>query len=320
MRGREMIDDDLIYKVAIAYYVDKKKQREIADELKVSRVQISNYLKMAESRGLIRVEVVPPSVNAEERSHLKTSLQRKFALKELLLCPSYNTPKVTSETLFQLTEQYIFSTYGTNPLTVGIGWGHTSCTFVEQLGEHNRLQWNIVPLAGGSGKISEKYYNVNYIVQRLADKLHAQFQLLYLPFFIDSMAESQNSPFNGELKRIKKYWDNLDLIICSVGSQVTNSPLFQKGVVGEKSLANLKKSQYCGDLLAHFFDINGNIIETGIEERMVNISFEQLKRVKTKMVITMGHEKNLSVLGALRAGLIDVLVTDYETVNFILRS
>lgn len=64
-------------------------------------------------------------------------------------------------------------------------------------------------------------------------------------------------------------------------------------------------------------DADGNPVSV-LEGRMVGVSLEQLQRIPTKVVVAGGQAKQRAVLAALRAGLVDILVTDVETARFAL--
>ena len=44
----------ILYKIAYEYYVEKLKQKDIANRYNINRVQVSRYLKEAEKKGLVR--------------------------------------------------------------------------------------------------------------------------------------------------------------------------------------------------------------------------------------------------------------------------
>jgi DNA-binding transcriptional regulator LsrR (DeoR family) len=52
---------------------------------------------------------------------------------------------------------------------------------------------------------------------------------------------------------------------------------------------------------------------------MINITVEQIASAKTKLIIAYGKDKIKSILGGMRSGLIDVLVTDANTAESVLR-
>jgi DNA-binding transcriptional regulator LsrR (DeoR family) len=64
-----------------------------------------------------------------------------------------------------------------------------------------------------------------------------------------------------------------------------------------------------GDLLVHVFDADGGLIETPLTERAIQLSVEQLRRARV-LAVAGGPGKARAIRGALRTGLIDVVVTD----------
>lgn len=48
-----MITDEKLFDVAVSYHIKGKLQREIAEELGVSRVQISKYLSLADRKSVV---------------------------------------------------------------------------------------------------------------------------------------------------------------------------------------------------------------------------------------------------------------------------
>ncbi len=311
--GGTRINQELLYRVATAYYIEKRQQREIAEEFKVSRVQISKYLKMAEDSGMVRVEVISPTIDCEEQEYFQKEFKKHFSVRDVLVAPSYNAHDTLLRSLIAQAENYIWENFGTGELIVGLGWGRTVLGLTENLQQVNRWHWQIVPLAGGNNRASEKYYNINYLVQTFAEKIGAKSQTLYLPLIFDTRAGHESLIESNEFHGISKLWDNIDLLICSLGSDLTGSPLFKFEAKDPKYLDNLREAKAVGDMLTHFYDIDGRIVELGIEDRMINISYEQLMKAKNRMVIVSGKEKTDAILGALRANFIDLLMIDRET-------
>jgi deoxyribonucleoside regulator len=307
------IDPELLYRVATAYYLEKRQQREIADELQVSRVQVSKYLKMAEERGLVRIEIVPPVVDPEEQRRLRREFTRQFGVRDVVVCPSHGTPDTRLRRLVELAGAYLWEHFGTGELVVGLGWGRTVHALAEGLQGGTRRSWQIVPLAGGSNRASEKYFNINYLVQTLAERIGARPHSVYLPLVFDTRAGHQSLTQGEEFRALSRLWDGLDLVVCSLGSDLAGSPLFRFEAKDPAYLDNLRRAEAVGDMLTHFYDLRGRIVELGIEDRMINISHQQLMRVRNRLVIVSGTEKTGAILGALRARLVDQLVIDRAT-------
>jgi deoxyribonucleoside regulator len=313
------IDDQLLFRVAEDYYVKDKYQREIAEELGVSRVQISKYLKMAKDRGIIRVEVIAPQLSDDQQSFYVEKFRSHFSIERVLIAPNCSHEGALRARLSALAESYVLGNLGEDETTVGLGWGHSVCDFAENLQRYKRPSWRIVPLAGGSTFASSKYYNTNHIVHVFAEKLEAQAVLLYLPFLMEPDKYRDSRSFSEEYDRVYSIWDQLDLVACGVGNprNLIRSPYFRSEVIKDY-IDEMEQQRVVGDLLTHCFDIDGRYVRCGIEDRMVNVDFEQVRRAKKKLIITFGDDRIEALIGAMNAHLIDVLVTDQSTVDGIL--
>ena len=65
-----------------------------------------------------------------------------------------------------------------------------------------------------------------------------------------------------------------------------------------------------GDVVSRYFDIDGRPVPFEDEKLLLGLSRDQLRNAGTVIGVAAGAAKGPSILGAARAGLIDVLVTD----------
>ena len=80
----------------------------------------------------------------------------------------------------------------------------------------------------------------------------------------------------------------------------------------------LKEKGGVGEILCHVFDIEGNLIEDSFNKRLVSISFENLKKIPIRVGVAYGKEKRQAILGALRAGIVNVLITDMQAAEYLM--
>jgi DNA-binding transcriptional regulator LsrR (DeoR family) len=64
-------------------------------------------------------------------------------------------------------------------------------------------------------------------------------------------------------------------------------------------------------VLPRFFDQNGNLVETGLEKRVISTSLEQLSKASRAVGVAGGFRKYAAILGALRGPWIKIPVTDH---------
>ena len=106
-----------------------------------------------------------------------------------------------------------------------------------------------------------------------------------------------------------------DVILTSVGSVVYKS---WSNYLSGKALETLEKKGVVGHIGGHFFDIQGQELETSLAERMIGIDMEHLKKCRETICIALGAEKAEAVLGAVRGGYIGAVITDEKCAEKII--
>ena len=318
----EKTSDDLLYEIAEAYYVKKQLQREIAERYGVSRVQVSKYLKQAEDRGFVRIEVIPPKVSKLREAELFQRLSEHFHLGKLLLMTSSNSGSgLFFSSLAKRAFEYL-ADKPDGPCTVGLGWGQTIYGLSDYAVPEGlkRVNWNIVPLSGGLTSINDKFFNINHIVGVFAEKIGAKNKLLYLPFLIEDENRLKTISEDRDYQEIGEIWDKLDMIIFSVGSSIDRSPFFRQfSGAGDVYINKLSELDVVGDFLTHYYDVKGQIFDLDVSKvRLINVTVEQFRAAKERVLVAGGLHKVKTIMGMLRSGLVDVLVSDEKTIECVL--
>ena len=73
-----------------------------------------------------------------------------------------------------------------------------------------------------------------------------------------------------------------------------------------------------GDVLCHFYDKNGEPVGAELDNRLISTPLQTLKSLNRVIGVSAGSNKVDAILGALRAGLLDVLITDEDTAEAVL--
>jgi DNA-binding transcriptional regulator LsrR (DeoR family) len=74
-----------------------------------------------------------------------------------------------------------------------------------------------------------------------------------------------------------------------------------------------------GDIRVDFYDRQGELLDVPVSRRVIGLSRDDLRTVKNSIAVAGGVRKAEAILGALRAGVLHVLVTDEATAREVLR-
>jgi DNA-binding transcriptional regulator LsrR (DeoR family) len=113
-----------------------------------------------------------------------------------------------------------------------------------------------------------------------------------------------------------RLFDHVTTALVEIGAIDPSPLLAQSGnIFTPQELDLLRHEKAVGDILLRFFDQNGNLVETGLEKRVISMSLEQLSKVSRAIGVAGGSRKYAAILGALRGHWINMLVTDHFTAN-----
>jgi DNA-binding transcriptional regulator LsrR (DeoR family) len=109
-------------------------------------------------------------------------------------------------------------------------------------------------------------------------------------------------------------FDSVTTALVGIGA-IDPSPLLAESgnIFSPKELNLLRSKKAAGDILLRFYDQNGVLVETGLEQRVISMSLEQLNKVNRAVGVAGGSRKYAGILGALRGHWINLLVTDHFT-------
>jgi DNA-binding transcriptional regulator LsrR (DeoR family) len=74
-------------------------------------------------------------------------------------------------------------------------------------------------------------------------------------------------------------------------------------------MAQLRQAGAVGDILGSFFGIDGKPVSQGMGSRVVGLLTDDLRAIPQVIAVVTEPDKETAVLGALRTGIVDVLVT-----------
>lgn len=303
-----MISDEKLFEVAVAYFIKNKLQREIAEEFGVSRVQISKYLKLAEERGLVEISLNPPNISVESQERFQYLFNKYFGLKKLVLTPGANNTDKSHPFLVDHAGRWIMDNLENTNRHIGVGWGRTLYDLSVFSMPVTKSQWTYYPLSVIDDINTEDYFNYHKILPNFAKHWGGQSDNTFLNALSYSGVGMESF--------IHQYWKRLDTVICGLGHAFTRFPEARTQAFPEEVVDAMKSKDLVGDFINYYFDIDGNVFTMHQSERTIPLNL--LGSVPEKIGIAGGYQKVESIIGALRASLLDVLITDIKTAQHII--
>ena len=305
---------ELATKVSILYYDQKKNQNEIASQLNICRSYVSQLLNYARDNDIVKtyvnIDAFHPRMISEE-----TEMNLIFPNVKQFYIMKSNDNGSTKREIAKFAAP-IISKLIKQARTITVDPGTSVRKIIESLSEDsfNHCQEKIiVPIMGGLG--NEKMgLHANQLVEKLANILNCHYYFLNCPATIsnakirDALVEEVN------IQQVIEIWDQLDLAIMGMGNLQEGCTAFS--IFSDSMIEKVKNSKAVSEIAVNFFDEEGNYLDI-LDDYRISIPFEKLKNAETKIAIAFGIEKAQAIIAAIKANVIDLLVTDSITVNKI---
>lgn len=298
-------------KVARMYYGLHLKQTQIADQLDISQATISRLLKRAQDEQIVRINISSPT---GIYSDMEAELERIYSLKEAIVVDSVDNDGQILRDIGAATAYYLEQTIKPNEVIGLSSWSKTLMAMVEAMNPlAKQAGAQVVQVLGGLGNPAVESHAV-HLVRRLAVLVQGQAVFLPAPGVVVSADTRQlylQDPYVAEtIEKFKK----ISLCLVGIGSVEPSDMLASSGnVFSSEELDALREKGAVGDICMRFFDAKGCPIQNGLNERVIGLELEQLRRIKRCVGVAGGKRKLAAIRGAMRGGYINVLITDIHT-------
>lgn len=306
------------------HYKQGMSQQEIGKKLNVSRTTISRTLAQAKREGYVQIKINYPEGSA---INLEEQLEKKFQLKEAVIASAQDDKERKEEIAFYASD-YLLRTLK-NHMTVALTRGVTLQTMVEYLGKDVRLKFlktddvNVVPLMAATNiSISaEKSYRMaysNYLIEEVARIINGNSYQMLAPQYVTSPEAKEVFLKEESIKEVFDLAKKADIAVAGIGTLDHNSALINAELIPMEEFERLQKKGGTGEILSHVVDKDGNLIEDEFEQHLISLDLEDLKKIPIRVGVAYGMDKKDAILGVLRGGYINVLITDEDVAKYLI--
>jgi len=312
------LNNDLLKaKVSKLFYQGGLSKIEIGKKLRISRFKVAQLLEDALKDGMVKIIINEPQNTFLD---LESSLEEKFKI--------YRAAVVETSFSYEETKKNIGRTAANCLLdmvydgdVIGVAWGTTIYEMVNFLPlsiERNNI--SVVQITGGLNQVSMDF-NAIELTRRVAKAFGAKSYQLYAPAVVDSIETKNVLMSESNIKKTIEMFSKINIAIVGVGSVVPepSTMLYRDGFIRKEDFENISKCGAVGDINSYFYDKNGNRCKTELERRTIGIDLDHLRRVRYVMAVCGGKSKADAIYGALKGKIINIIVTDNETAEVILK-
>lgn len=305
---------NLLADVAEMYFIEGKNQAQIAGEIGVTRSNISRMLTEARIAGVITFNINRP---LKENHALAQKLIRRFnLLTARVVC--VERPSQLLSKLGQAAGEELLSHLKSGAV-LGTSWGTAISATVEQIDDTtSKSDIKVVQLLGALGA-RIKDYDGHSIVRRLENKLNAEGFYLNAPLLVDNKEVVKSLFENKNIHEPLNLGKHADIALLGVGSsELKHSSYYLADYITKEQILAIQKTGAVGDVCAKFFTIDGEISNQIFDEHLIGISLKDFKQIPIRMGVAGGPAKIKPIIGALRSGLINILISDELTISEVI--
>jgi deoxyribonucleoside regulator len=303
-----------IAKISRLYYIEGLTQQNIADKLKISRTKVSRYLTRARKAGIVEITI---NHTPEDFSNMEYQIEKKYRIRE---CIIVDTLENDGEIIRSMGERInnLLGRLLDNGSYIGIGWGYSMRELSRYINIVDKSDIKVVPMIGGLGRTGTGVHT-NSVAKRIADRVGGISYMIHSPAVMDSRKVKQIMEKDSNVRAIMDMSEKIDTALIGLSDLGSESTLIKTGSFSEEDFRYLRRLGVVGDVNLIFIDREGRHVPNKIDERIVRVPLERLKKIKNVISVVFGKRKLEVLTAALRGHIINILLTDKDTAKYILR-
>lgn len=296
------------------YFVEQMTQNEIADVLGVGRVTIVRMLAEARSRNEVKISI---ESELSEIVRLERALEKTFGLQQALVAPLSAPDADPLPAISAKTGSFLSDTMKSG-MRVGVGWGRTLFSSLPFISAKSLTDFKVISLLGGVGVV--RRFNPAEFAWRFAQIFQGDGYLIPTPAVVDSVETKIALVERCGLQEVFEMANVLDAVLLSVGGIASATTFSRGGFLREADREALLARGAVGDLLFHFFDRNGDLVDHPINSLVMSVNVDRLRKAPIRILTSGGEEKIEALLGAMTLVAPTILITDEESARRVLEA
>lgn len=303
--------DDLMLEAAQMYYFEGLTQSQIGDRLKCTRWTVGRLLEEARETGIVTISINHPRARART---LEVELVEKLNIDKAIVISGTDE----SDIAVAKAAANFLADLRPRPRSLAVSWGRTMSAVANELPQNWAPKVQVYQTNGGLTRIGSE--TVTSSIGTIAEKGPGTGHVLPAPAIVSGVEVAARLMAEPSIDTILSGAAGADATIFSPGPITKDSVLFESGYLRPDHVETFKKHGAVGDVMCHFITANGEPISVDLDRRTISLPLESLQDSKLKIAVADDANKASALLGAIRADLVDVLITNPDTAAAIITS
>ena len=305
-------DAGLKTRAAWLYYMEGMTQDAVAERLGLSRLRVLKLLAQSRQDGTVQIRIM---ARTQECVRLERQLEQAYGLQQAIIVPTPQEEERLPALLGAAAGGYLTDTLR-DGMTVGLGWGQTLRHCLTSIPQQRIDRLTIVSLLGGLTHAAG--VNPAEFAWRVADRLEADCYMMTAPAIAPDEETQHALMRHPGIREVLGQARALDLALVSVGELAPGSTLVRLGLISRDDLVALGRAGAVADVLCHFIDAGGRLVDHPLNRRIVAVDPREL-RGTPRLVLASGGWRKLAALRAAIALLApSVVITDEQAAQGLL--
>ncbi|MFI5689337.1 sugar-binding transcriptional regulator [Streptomyces sp. NPDC051636] len=311
------IDVFVAASIARRFYLENRSKSEIADEFLMSRFKVARILADAVSQGIVQIDItVPVKIDVE----LSLALKERFGLSYVTVIDHcQDVRKMPPDELVRwlgAAAARLISDLIDEGDVLGLAWGRS----VEALGKAitKLAPCQVVQLTGSHPDHWDCDESVSAVLRAAAAGGGAAYPL-HVPLLVPNELTAAILGRQPGIAATLAQFPQVSKAVVEIGAWAPGlSTVYD--VLTERERERYRDLGVCAEMCGHLFDTHGNVLPTELNDRVISIGVEDLRRVPDVIGVAGDVGKTEAICTILRSGLLTGLVTDGSVARRILSS
>lgn len=266
-------DESLAIRAAWLHYAGGMTQADVAKKLGIAGVKAHRLINRANQAGAVKVTI---DGEIAECVALETQIAARFGLSYCEVAPDLHEDGLPLRTLRVAGAGFLRRELDSGKACViGFGHGRTLSEIVREMPRFNARDVQFVSLLGG---LTRNYAANPYdVMHRLADKSGAPSFVLPVPFFANTAEDREVLISQRGIRQVMELAERSDLKIVGIGAARPEASQVAVGMIESAEIEDVIARGGVGEILGHFFDAEGRIVETPLSARTLSVGLDALE-------------------------------------------